>query len=37
MEVHFYYGKTYKKRKQGETVLSLSKEYQITSSKINYL
>ena len=39
MEVHFYYGKTYKrtkielykKRKQGETVSSLSKEYQIRS------
>ena len=27
----------YKKRKQGETVSSLSKEYQINSSKINYL
>ena len=27
----------YKKRKQGETVSSLSKEYQIKSSKINYL
>ena len=27
----------YKKRKQGETVSSLSKEYQINFSKINYL
>ncbi len=54
MEVHFYYGETYKifimakltreqkielykKRKQGATLSSLSKEYQIRSDNINYL
>ena len=45
MEVHFYYGKTYKrtkielykKRKGGQTISSLSKKYQINVPNIKYL